>query len=487
MIVTSTLLGVFLLINNPVPTVHFFYVRDCGHCMDMLLGDIPRLQSRYKFIFRKYDIDIMEYYRLLEKMEENVKNIGEDLPVIFIGDSVFYGPLEAQQKLEPTLKFYAENITPVIIKDTVKIPPDTLTKDTVKIVIKPIHLYYFYQPGCQGCDRTDILLKHIKQSYDRIIIHHHNILEDSNKVFFEALAQKLNISEDERLVVPAMIIGHDHLSKQKINLTNINSLVAKYKNGSAEYDTLDLELAEKSIIARFARFSIFGIILAGLLDGVNPCAFATLIFFVSYLFFIGRRRRDIIIMSFFFILAVFISYFAIGLGAYSLLKYLSNIAVISKIIFLVFGVIAFVLGILSLRDFFLARQGKLDKMVLQLPLGVKQRIHKSIKEKTAVGGIIAGSFIAGLVISYLEFGCTGQVYLPTITFMISKAGISLKPIIGLLLYNIMFILPLIIIAILASLFTTKKIAGSMENKIPFIKLLTAILFFILGLLLIIAA
>ncbi|MGB3340435.1 MAG: hypothetical protein WBB37_03025 [bacterium] len=478
---------IVILAQSPNVVVHFFYVRDCGHCMDILLGDIPRLQNKYKFQFRKYDMDIMDNYRLLEKMEETVKDIGEDLPVIFIADSVFYGPLEAQEKLETTLKLYAKNVNPVIIRDTIKVPTDTASADTMNKALSAIHLFYFYQPGCQGCDRTEIVLNHGQQVHDQLVIHRYDILDDSNKVFFEALAQKIGLLDADRLVAPTIIIGDNYLSRQEINLTNLDSLALKYQKGSPEFKTLDLALAEKNIIKRFARFSVFGIIFAGLIDGVNPCAFATLIFFVSYLLFIGRRRRDIIIMSFFFILAVFISYFAIGLGAYNLLKYLSNYALISKIIFLCFGIIALVLGVLSLRDFFLARQGKLDKMILQLPLGIKRRIHKNIKEKTAVGGIVIGSLVAGLAISYLEFGCTGQVYLPTITFMISKAGISLKPLISLLLYNLMFILPLIIIAILASLFTTKKIAKSLEAKIPIIKLLTAILFFALGLLLILSA
>jgi len=486
MIINIVTTIVFLSQSQNV-TVHFFYVRDCGHCMDILLDDIPKLQNKYKFQFRKYDIDIMDNYRLLEKMEENVKEIDEDLPVVFVADSVFYGPLETREKLEPTLKIYAKNSDHVIIKDTTKIPSDTISTDTLGRILGPIHLYYFYQPGCQGCDRTEILLTHSQQRHKQLVIRRHDILDDSNKVFFEALAQKLGLPDEARLVAPTIIIGNSYLSRQEISLTNLDSLVLKYQHGSPEHRALDFDLAEKNIIMRFARFSIFGIIFAGLIDGVNPCAFATLIFFVSYLLSIGRRQRDIIIMSFFFILAVFISYFAIGLGAYSLLKYLSNYAFISKMIFLCFGIIALVLGVLSLRDFFLARHGKLDKMVLQLPLGIKQRIHTSIKEKTAVGGIIIGSLIAGFLISYLEFGCTGQVYLPTITFMISKAGISLRPLVSLLLYNLMFIVPLIIIAILASLFTTKKIAKLLQTKIPTIKLLTAILFFALGLLLILSA
>lgn len=482
------LIAIFIILaQSQSVVVHFFYVPDCGHCMDILLGDLPRFQSKYKFELRKYNIDIMDNYRLLEKMEENVKDIGEDLPVVFIADSVFYGPEETRAKLEPSIILYVKANKPVLIKDTIRITADTMPVDTLSQISEEIHLYYFYQPGCQGCDRAEIVLTHGLKAYRQLFVHRYDILDDSNKVFFEALAQRLSIPEEKRLVVPAIIIGEDHLTKREINLAHLDSLMIKYKQGCPEYGTLNLRSAEKNIIERFSKFSIFGIMLAGLLDGVNPCAFATLIFFVSYLLFIGRRRRDVIIMSIFFILAVFISYFAIGFGAYNLLKYLSTYALVNKIIFLCFGIIALVLGVLNLRDYFYARQGKLNKMILQLPLGIKQRIHRGIKEKTAVGGIIIGSLIAGFLISYLEFGCTGQVYLPTITFMVSKGSIALKPVVSLLVYNLMFILPLIIIAVLASLFTTKNIAKSLERKIPAIKLFTALLFFALGILLILSA
>lgn len=470
-----------LLVFSQDVVVHVFYTPDCEHCMDILLDDIPKLQNKYQFTLKKYDIDILKNYTLLEEMEKGVKDKGEDLPIIFVGDSVFYGPKEVRESLETTLKKFAKS-------------KKAVAEDTVITVTKPkkdemgeINLYYFYQPGCKECNRIEILLNSLQKTYDNFKVHRFNVFDDSSKIFLEGLASRNEIPEKKRLIVPAVIMGDDFLVKENITLVQINSLLKKYEQGSPKLDTLNFESAEPGILKRFSQFSIYGILLAGLLDGVNPCAFATLIFFVTYLLFIGRRRKDVIIMAFFFILAVFIAYFAIGIGAYNLLKYLSEFDFIAKIIFLGFGIIAITLGILSLRDYFIAKRGQPGKMILQLPLSIKQRIHKDIKEKTAAGGIIFGSLIAGFLISFLEFGCTGQVYLPTITFMVSKAGFSLKPLFALFVYNIMFILPLIVIAFVATILTTKKIAKSMETKIPAIKLLTAILFFALGILLILLA
>jgi cytochrome c biogenesis protein CcdA/thiol-disulfide isomerase/thioredoxin len=477
---TIILLFAFLT-QIPDLTVHFFYSPDCGHCMDILLETIPKLQNKYEFKFKEYDIDILENYELLEKMEEGVEDIGEDLPIIFIGDSVFYGPDEVREKLDETIKGYFED-SPPVVEDTVKMHNDSLNPEQGEI-----NLYYFYQPGCRECNRSDILLNALQQHYANLIVHKYDIFEDTDKVFYEALAEYMGVPESRRLIVPAVFVGNDYLIKDEITSNKITFLIKKNISGSSKLDSLNLTSAEDRILKRFSQFSILGILFAGLLDGINPCAFATLVFFVSYLLFIGRRRRDVVLMAIFFIAAVFIVYLAIGFGAYNLIKYLSGFNIIGKIIFLGFGIIAIILGILSLRDYFLAKKGDTDKMILQLPLSIKQRIHKDIKEKSAVGGIILGSLLAGFLISFLEFGCTGQIYLPTITFMTSKGGFALKPIFALLTYNIMFITPLIVIAILATIFTTKNIAKSLEKRIPTVKFFTALLFFALGIILILLA
>ncbi len=475
------MLIVALFVQSHNLVVHFFYTPDCGHCMDILLVEIPRLQQKYHFTLKKYDIDFLENYRLLEEMEKDVEERGEDLPIIFVADSVFYGPTEAQEKLEGTLRSLSTSF-----RDSRRDSIGSVV-ETRRNEIGSIHIYYFYQTGCKECSRIEILLSHLEQYYSNVKVCRFNIINDTNKIFFEGLAVRNKIPEERRLIVPAIIIGEDYLIKDDISLKKIDPLLTKYAAGSPKFDTLNFVNAERSILVRFSQFSIFGVMGAGLLDGVNPCAFATLIFFVSYLLFIGRLRRDVILLATFFILAVFVTYFAIGLGVYNILKYLSGFDAIATIIFISFGLLALALGILSLRDYFIARRGDLDKMLLQLPLGIKQRIHKDIKEKSTAGGIIFGSLFAGFIVSILEFGCTGQVYLPTITFMVSKAGIALTPLIALFLYNIMFVLPLIAVAFVATLFSTQGIAQQLRSRIPAVKFFTALLFFVLGTLLILVA
>ncbi|MEO0226366.1 MAG: hypothetical protein ABIL05_05390, partial [candidate division WOR-3 bacterium] len=210
-----------------------------------------------------------------------------------------------------------------------------------------------------------------------------------------------------------------------------------------------------------------------------------ILFFISYLVLLGRKQRDIILMGLFFSLAVFLTYFLIGLGYLQFLDYLTRFRPISKFIFAGFGILTIILGLLNIYDFLQARTGRLDRMKLQLPDYIKIQIHKSIKAQTRIFGIVLGAFGAGLFVSILEFACTGQVYIPTITFVVSNPQLKIRAITFLTLYNIMFIFPLVIITGVGSIVSTDRVGKFLKARIGTIKVMTALFFITLGILLII--
>ena len=105
-------------------------------------------------------------------------------------------------------------------------------------------------------------------------------------------------------------------------------------------------------------------------------------------------------------------------------------------VYLIAAMLTFGLAGLSLYDAVKAKQGKTKDILLQLPRALKQRIHKVIREQTRTSGIITGAIVIGFVISALELVCTGQVYLPTLTFVSGIDEIRSIAIAYLLLYNL---------------------------------------------------
>jgi len=81
------------------------------------------------------------------------------------------------------------------------------------------------------------------------------------------------------------------------------------------------------------------------------------------------------------------------------------------------------------------------------------------------------------VVSLIELGCTGQIYLPTIIFVMSRPELRQQAVFQLLVYNIGFIVPLIVVFVLAFLGTgSERMALAVKRHTATVKLITALLF-----------
>ena len=141
----------------------------------------------------------------------------------------------------------------------------------------------------------------------------------------------------------------------------------------------------------------------------------------------------------------------------------------------VFAAFALVIAILSLRDAIRAKQGRIDEMTLQLPGVLKKRIRGVIRKGAKARNFVIAAFVSGIIISFLELACTGQVYVPII-YQIQRG--STNAILYLLIYNLAFILPLVIIFILAFFgMTSDSLIAFQKRHTAGVKFATAILVF----------
>jgi len=101
---------------------------------------------------------------------------------------------------------------------------------------------------------------------------------------------------------------------------------------------------------------------------------------------------------------------------------------------------------LSFRDARRFRQsGRADQVTLQLPGRIKQEIHRLMRRTLAYRYLIPGAFGLGVLVTVLESVCTGQVYLPTLVLLTREEGPDSRWFGYLLLYNLMFIIPLLVL------------------------------------------
>jgi thiol-disulfide isomerase/thioredoxin len=435
-----------------------------------------------------FDVANPSYYQVLSQLEKRSGRAGMELPVVFVGDQLLSGEQEVMEKLNPLL-------LEVQAKGGVPLPPieiPSIAKPSEKKFVT--EMVYFYQKGCPKCDRANSLLHYLLKKYPHLTVKEVDLNSPDGKRLNEALSNRLHLPAEKRLIAPSLFMGKDYLSPEKITESKVEGLIHKYEQvsaGIAKPEPIptpaltptpeEVKKAEESLIERFRSLGILTVISAGLIDGVNPCAFATLIFFISYLSFVGRKRKEILWVGIGFSGSVFVTYLLIGFGILSFIQHFSFLPLFSRIVYLLTIAIALTLAIYSLYDYVLLKKGRPSEMKLQLPNFLKKRIHQAIREKSHSARYFLAAVTAGLIISLLEFTCTGQVYLPTILFVINVPAMRASAFSYLILYNLMFITPLLIIfGIVYWGVTSEQLARFLQKRTATIKLLTSLLFFLLA-------
>ena len=469
--------------EDPVARVAYFYSEYCTHCQAVKREVLQPLQARYggQLEVRAFEVSDPANYDLLVKLEERYQPARQGIPEVFIGDRVLVGEEEIRAEL-------SRAIDGCLSQGGCDLPSLETSVGAIsspKADAAEIHLAYFYTVGCAECDRAKYDLEYVKARFPGLVVTSFDIGIPANKALNEAICDRLGVPESQRLLTPAVFVGQDYLIASQVDAATLSRTLEKYgtTGAPADWEALSAHqtVAQQSIVARFRSFGVAPVLAAGLVDGLNPCAFATMIFFVSYMAIAKRRGREILFVGGAFTLGVFLAYLLIGLGFLTAIKSLSFLVTVAKAVYLATAVFCFGLAAVSVRDFVRIRRGGLAEMSLQLPGYLKDRIHKVVREQARVRRFVLAAFASGFVISLLELLCTGQVYLPTIVFVVGVPELRAQATLYLVLYNLMFIVPLVGIFVLAYFGTTSRdLTRFLQKRAATIKLAMAAVFAALG-------
>lgn len=209
------------------------------------------------------------------------------------------------------------------------------------------------------------------------------------------------------------------------------------------------------------------VLLTALVDSINPCAIGVLILLFSTLI-VTKRKSQIFKIGMMYISAVFLTYFAFGLG---LVAFLSVIPiVVAEYISIIVGLLVVLAGVIEIKDYFWYGQG--------ISLMIPQKYADKIKEKMqklSIGTVIfLGAFVAAV-----ELPCTGGPYL-AITLLLSQ-NFNIAAFILLIIYNIIFVLPLVAIMLFVMLgIKVQRVQEWKQMNKKYMRLLTGLLLIALG-------
>lgn len=352
----------------------------------------------------------------------------------------------------------------------------------------------FVSPTCVHCNKlkAEFWGPFKEKHKDTVHFTEYDITTPQGNLAFNQTADAYNIPADQR-GYPAAAVGSTYLMGYPTEIgTYAEAAIEKARMLHEKTNVVTVEQKDvmKEAKSAFQKITFWAIIGSGLVDGINPCAFAVIVFFISFLTVYKYNRREIILVGSAYCVAVFVAYLLLGLGVFNFLYAMRGFAYVIKAFYIITATLCLLFFVLSVYDFIIYKKTKkADGMLLQLPQSLKVRIHKIMgfflrdKQKSTVRLVLA-ALAVGFCVSLVEAVCTGQVYMPTCVLIMQDPEFRSCATLYLVLYNLMFIMPLVAVFVLALLgYESKGFNDFFKKHLGLTKVLLSLVFLALFVLL----
>ena len=209
------------------------------------------------------------------------------------------------------------------------------------------------------------------------------------------------------------------------------------------------------------------VLISGFLDGINPCAFAVLLFFIAFLFSLKKTKRSIWKMGVVYISAIFLAYLLIGFGLFKAIIFTNSPHFMAKL-----GAwLVIVLGLINMIGYLFPK----FPIKLRIP-----KVSIPTLKSWMFKATLPAAFVLGFLVGLCTFPCSGGIYVAIIGLLATQtthwSGVGF-----LLLYNLMFVLPLVIMLMLTSnKHAVEKLAEWERSESSRMKILAALTMLALG-------
>jgi cytochrome c biogenesis protein CcdA len=346
----------------------------------------------------------------------------------------------------------------------------------IALVSSQTNVYEFYQPGCSHCikiDESGVLDRVANMT--NINLEKYNIRTPTGREKYEYYHSQLSMQGGTPLVVIERNGTLSHLFGDTAIIENLEAAVQDSSISQTKLSLIDrakafLEACFTTDLQNQGKLSTTGLMAligAAIIDSINPCAFGVLLFLMLSLLNLGSAKRALK-AGLFYSFVVFVVYFLAGLGLFQVIQ---SVGQIRDWIYLAVGLLVLTLALIEFKDYSAARQGK--ESILRISPKVKPFIEKYSKK-----GTLTAIMILGVVVALFELPCTGGIYIGIISLISQSPGLAIP---YLLIYNIIFVLPLIIMTLLIYKgMSPQKLQKWSNNERAWMKLAAAIVMLLIA-------
>ena len=329
-------------------------------------------------------------------------------------------------------------------------------------------LHFFYGEGCPHCGKVEPFVEHIRENDPTIHVEIFEVYsERENALLLQDYFEAYSVPQNMR-GVPVVFIGDTYLVGDTSILGNLEEKIDEYRGQPCPC----IEAGNETC-AGLESLSLATVIGAAFVDSINPCAIAVLLILMGALLATGEKKRALK-AGFAFTVSIYIVYFLFGLGLFSVIQ----VSGLSFWFYKFIGFLAIIIGLFNVKDYFSYGAGG---FVMEIPRKWRPRLKKLLKSVTSP----IGAFFMGFLVCLFELPCTGGPYLFILGLLAEKTT-QMAAIPILLLYNLVFVIPLILLTLFIyfGLTNVEKASKWKEKNIRKLHLIAGVVMLTLGLIVI---
>jgi len=307
--------------------------------------------------------------------------------------------------------------------------------------------YYFYGDGCTHCANIKPHLTALAAKYPNLDLKQLEVYRNTTT----QVQRTYNLTPG----VPILVIGNRALFGENEIRDNTEPIIIEQSQTSGPGTNVTPLLTPVSgnggCPVTSPALTLPVVVACALIDSVNPCAFAVLVFLLLSIITLESRRR-VLAVGGAYIAAVFLFYLLSGIGLFTIVQQTG----FSSVLFLGAAILAIILGLVNVIDVIRKNEG----FILAIPESRKATVERYIRDAS-----LPAAFVLGVLVGIFELPCTGGIYL-AILGMMSKTLTFSQGLPYLLLYNFIFVLPLIVILLVVAfgLSPEKVHSWRLENR-----------------------
>ena len=419
--------------TNATIAVIYFYGNGCSHCENVkpLIAD---LETRYpELSIEMFEInDNKTNLNDLLAMNRLYGVSGGSIPAIFVGKNVMFGEDEVRDHFEEYILAEKQRLatgTPAPLSG----PLPTVSPLPPANGSVSFSAIYFYSDSCSHCEKVKPVIASVSARYPGLNLTQLEINHDAdNRQLFNEMSSRYGIQNPG---VPAIFIGNRVLIGEG-DITNRfePEILAEHQRVAAGIPS-NLTPFNATSPPETPALSLYMVIFAALVDSTNPCGLSVLVFLLISMAAAGNRKR-ILLVGGVYIAAMFLFHLLVGIGLFSAF----SLSGLSKPFSILGGIIALVLGIITLADVLRNR----ETYLLSIPESGKGLLGTYARKAT-----LPAAFILGILAGILGFTCTGGIYISILGLM-GRDMTVMNGLGWLILYNVIFVLPLVLVTLLVA-------------------------------------